>query len=325
MAAGAGPAHLVLLASVARRYYLEGRTKVEIADELTLSRFKVARLLEEAVTSGLVRIEIGHAGSVDVNLSAALADRYGLLHAVVVDTADHDPRRLRRHIGQAAAELLTEIVETGDVLGLGWARSLMDMAAAVTRLAPCSVVQLTGALSRPDVDASSIDLVRDVARAAQGPAYYFYAPMILPDATTAGVLRQQPEIAQAMDRFPAVTKAVLGIGSWNPPYSTVSDALVPAERQALIDLGVTADLSGVLLDEHGAPIDAPLTRRMICISAEQLQKVPEVIALTYDSSESRALTSKARSVRAAVQGGFVNGLVTHTSLARAMLDLPDDA
>jgi DNA-binding transcriptional regulator LsrR (DeoR family) len=52
-----GPARLVLAAAVARRYYLEGETKVEIAGQLGLSRFKVARLLEEARASGIVRTD----------------------------------------------------------------------------------------------------------------------------------------------------------------------------------------------------------------------------------------------------------------------------
>ena len=43
-----GPAELVLAASVARRYYIEGLSKTEIADEYGLSRFKIARLLETA-------------------------------------------------------------------------------------------------------------------------------------------------------------------------------------------------------------------------------------------------------------------------------------
>ena len=41
----------------ARRYYLDERSKVEIAEELGVSRFKIARLLEVARDSGLVRIE----------------------------------------------------------------------------------------------------------------------------------------------------------------------------------------------------------------------------------------------------------------------------
>ena len=58
-----GPAQLVLTASVARRYYLDGRSKIEIASEFGLSRFKVARLLDDARASGLVRIEIVHPGT----------------------------------------------------------------------------------------------------------------------------------------------------------------------------------------------------------------------------------------------------------------------
>ena len=63
-----GPAQVVLAASIARRYYLDGRSKIEIADEFGLSRFKVARLLDAARESGLVRIEIRHPGQIDVDL-----------------------------------------------------------------------------------------------------------------------------------------------------------------------------------------------------------------------------------------------------------------
>src|SRR5919107_4862937 len=113
-----GPAQLVLTASVARRYYLDGRSKVEIADEFALSRFKVARLLELARSSGLVRIEIGSAGAVDVELSGRLQDAYGLLHAIVVNTVDDHAATLHTVVGRAAAELLTEIVTADDVVGL---------------------------------------------------------------------------------------------------------------------------------------------------------------------------------------------------------------
>jgi DNA-binding transcriptional regulator LsrR (DeoR family) len=307
-----GPAQLVLTASVARRYYLDGRSKIEIAEEFQLSRFKVARLLDAARASGLVRIEIGHPGVIDVRLSAELRDAYALQHAIVVDTMEEDASTLRQQVGRAGAELLSEIVTSEDVLGLGWARSLLAMSAALTSLAPCRVVQLTGALSRPDVDESSIELVRDVARISNGPAYYFYAPMIVPDATTAAALLRQPEVARAIDQFASVTKAVVGVGAWSPPYSTVYDAISPGERKSLLQLGVRADVSGVLLDVDGVAVRAPLTERMIGIRAAQLRQIPEIIALAYSAE-------KAAAARAAILGGYITGLVTHTAFARALL------
>jgi DNA-binding transcriptional regulator LsrR (DeoR family) len=309
-----GPAHLVLTASVARRYYLEGKSKIEIADEFKLSRFKVARLLEDARSTGLVRIEIGQPGSIDLDLSDELRAAYGLLHAIVVDTADDEPAALRRLVGDGAAALLSEIAGRNDVLGLGWARALIAMRSALGRLAAHSVVQLTGALSRPDVDDSSIELVRDVARIANCPAYRFYAPMIVHDAATATALRSHPEVARATSMFPKVTKAVVAVGAWEPGASTIYDAVPPAERKALNRLGVHAEVSGVLLDVNGSTVNAPLTGRMICIHAADLCRIPEVIGLVYGAE-------KASATRAAIRGGYVNGIVTHTSMAKALLSM----
>src|SRR4051812_34481336 len=165
MAQTAGPASLVLSASIARRYYLDGRSKLEIAEEFGLSRFKVARLIEAARESGLVRIEIGHKGRIDVDLSARLQAGFGLTHAVVVDTPDDADESVRKHLGQVAAELLAEVIGPEDVLGVAWARSVGAMASALPRLAAIPVVQLTGAIAMPDGADSSIDIVRDVARA----------------------------------------------------------------------------------------------------------------------------------------------------------------
>ena len=62
--------------------------------------------------------------------------------------------------------------------------------------------------------------------------------MIVPDAGTARVLRTQPEIARAIERFPDVTKAVVGVGAWQPGASTVADAMTERERREIHDLGV---------------------------------------------------------------------------------------
>ena len=92
------------------------------------------------------------------------------------------------------------------------------------------VVQLTGALPFQDGDTSSIDLVRDVARAAGGPAYVFYAPFTVRDAATARALREQPEVAQAFHQLPRVSKAVAGVGFWGPGQSTLYDAAEERDR-----------------------------------------------------------------------------------------------
>ena len=70
---------------------------------------------------------------------------------------------------------------------------------------------------------------------------------------------------------------------------------------------------GVLLDEDAVPVRTPLTERMIGITSEQLLAIPEVIAIAYGTSKTEAL-------RLAVRSGMVGGLVTHTAVARELID-----
>src|SRR4051812_7823861 len=308
----AGPSALVLMATVARRYYLEGASKSDIAAELGVSRFKVARLLERARTTGLVRIELDARGDIDLDLSIRLKAAHGLRHCVVIDAPEDDQDLLRSALGRSAAALLTEIVEPGDVLGLAWARSLMAMRTSLPRLPACDVVQLTGALSLP-ADDSSIELVRDLARRSNGQAFFYYAPMVLPDAATARVLRTQPDVARAIERYPDLTKAVIGVGAWRRSLSTVVDALTEHERREIYDLGVRGELSGVQIDGQGNPVTTPLTDRVIGIDAPGMHAVPDVIAVAYG-------TAKTDAVHAGIRGGFIKSLVTHTAMASGLLE-----
>src|SRR5258708_6218818 len=91
------PSEVVLAARVARQFYLEGVSKIDIADRLGISRFRVARLLDSARDSGLVRIEIGlPGGTPDAGLSAELCSAFVLKHAFVFNSRDDDEVALRR-------------------------------------------------------------------------------------------------------------------------------------------------------------------------------------------------------------------------------------
>jgi len=137
-----------------------------------------------------------------------------------------------------------------------------------------------------------------------GPAYLFYAPLVVPDAATARALRQQPEVAEAISHFDSVSKAVVGLGSWAAGQSTLYDAMDEKACEQLQRRGVVADISGVFVDADGAPVQSRVTDRVIAINAEQMDKIDEVIAIPYG-------LAKVAAVRAAVRSGLVNAIVTH--------------
>ncbi|NAZ85141.1 sugar-binding transcriptional regulator [Kineococcus indalonis] len=315
-ARGATTSGLALAAAVAQRFYVENQTKVRIADELGISRFKVARLLADAQGAGLVQIRVQVPADVDGELGEALRARFGLRAAYVVRPAGTAVPEQRRAVAQFTAGLLEETVAPEDVVGLAWGRTVSQLVAALSAPLRARFVQLAGALPRPDVEGSAVDLVRRAAEATGSGAATFYAPLAVPDAATADSLRSQPEIARALAELDALTRAVVSIGAWLPGESTALDSLDPATAASLAAAGVVAEITGVLLGADGAEVPG-LADRVVGVTGGQLRRAGEVVAMSTGAAGVRA-----GATAAALRSGLVGTLVTHADLARAVLDLP---
>jgi len=302
------------LATIARRYFLEQRSKVEIAEEFGLSRFKVARMLELARELGIVTIWIEETGPVDDVLSASLAQHCGLRRTVVVNSEADDGESLRARIGEAGAGVLTEVLKAGDVLGLAWGRTLTAMIEALPSLPEVSIVQLTGAVGA-NLHDSPVELVRKAALNAGGPAYPIFAPLLVDSATTANALRQQADVAVALKLFDSIDIAVLAVGSWDPPISQVRNAFQAAERDDLLRRGVRAEVAATFVTDGGEIVGEDYVERCIAITAEQLHGIPEVIAVAGGAQ-------KAKAIHAVIAAGLITSLVTDADVARYLLAQP---
>lgn len=308
------PAENALAAGVARRFHLHGHTKMEIASEFGISRFKVARLLDAARSAGIVRVEIDVPDPVDPALSDELRSRYGLRSALVLRETNSPEGELglRQRIAGLAASLLHELLVSGDVLGLAWSRTINVLAERMTGLPRCSVVQLCGVYSRIDLRDSSVESVRRVAASCGGTPYPIYAPLVLPDRRTAETLRNQPGIAEAFDRFGSLTKAVVALGAWRPGLSTVYDVLDAGERTAIGRRGARAEMSAHLFDADGRSVTTGLSHHVLGISGEELRQVPEVIGLGGGAEKGEALDAVLRS-------GLLTTVVTDAAATREAL------
>lgn len=307
-----GPTELVQAARVARHHYLAGESKVEIAERLGISRFKVARLLDAAHEAGLVHIEIAAADGLDLDLSARVQDELGLSRCVVLAAGPEAATETNAALGRTAANLLSEILRPDDVLGLPWSRSVLAMTAHLHDLPPLRVVQLSGAMELPGHDASAVDIVRAAARETGGTAAIFYAPFVLDDAQSADTLRRQNSVADGLALADKVTHAVVGIGRWGPGLSTLYDVAGPADRAEVSTAGVVGESAGVFFDGDGTPVTVGLSERLITISADRLRAIPEVVAIAFGPA-------KAEAVQAAVRGGLISSLVIDGPLAGALL------
>lgn len=299
-----------LLLVVARLFYLEDRSKVEIAKELNLSRFKVARLLEEAREQQIVTIQLHDEGQEIPELSSALAERLGLRRAVVVES--HGSLDAVRHqIGQAAAEHLQRTLRDGDSLGISWGRTINAMTESLTTLPRVSVTQLTGTVGN-DLTQSPVEMVRKVARSSGGSAHAVFTPMVVADPRTASALREQHEIAEVLDRLNHLNTAVLALGSWVPPESQLLVSLEPHEQSRLLAQQVVAEVGATLLAADGTQVAEDFSARCIAITTQQLRQVDRVILVAGGARKAQAALAVSRS-------GFVAEIITDRALAETLL------
>ncbi len=299
--------------AIARAYFCGGMTKSEVATKFGVSRFKVSRIIEKSLDDGLVEIVFHYPSDlIDYDLSSRLQAKFGLRHALVVFDGNNDDDTVLVPLGHATAMLLSEIVEPDDVLGFAWTRTLEVLTSYLKPLQAKLVVQLGGAFHGAASRRTSSEILRDVARSVKGEACLFYAPLVASDPVAAQAFLRQDDVRAARERYSMVSKALVTIGAWAADQSSVWAAVSPEMRSAGLDAGAVAEICGICFDRQGTPIRMALDDLTIGIDAAALKAIPEVIGVAFGSF-------KAQAVRAAIMGGVVTSLISHSSLVRELL------
>ncbi len=307
-----GPLSGVQLAHIAREHYINGKSRVEIADETGLSRFKVGRMLEEAVATGIIKFEIVSTPGVDLELSVGLQQRFALEHAIAVDLAVDTDAEAQAGLGAAAADFVGEFVGPNDVLGLTSGRTLNVMARRLETL-PCRVVVQLAGIAGP-LQESGLEVIRRLAQLPRVQPWPIYASLVMGDAETAKGTLRQPGTRSAVEMYDHVTVALCAVGSWVPQNSLmmINPAVSEGDRDRLIARGVVGEVAATLVTDTGGVIH-DLDDRCIAITEAQLRAIASRIAIAGGPSKTRA-------IRAVLGAGLLTGLVTDSFTARRLIE-----
>lgn len=271
-----------------------------------ISRFQVARLLDEAREEGIVRIEIRRPGcGVDVDADA-LAKLLGIGRVVVVRTVTDELVLRDDQARVLAAELMRE-VKTGMTVGISWSRTLGLVSRHVRELPNCDIIQLAGA---PPGHGSGnpLELVQLLGRVSGGQAWPMWAPLVVDSAATSSGLRRQPEIAEAMRKADMMDLAVVAIGAWASNLSSVWARVDNTVRQDGSDRGAVAECSGRLIAADGSDVPSDLDARIMSVRLDQLRRTPKVLAVAQGAE-------RADAVQACIAARIVHTLIADESLA----------
>jgi DNA-binding transcriptional regulator LsrR (DeoR family) len=298
-----------------RLFFLEERTKQEIAKQLGVSRFKVSRLIDSARASGLVRIQITEPGA-DTELGAQVAAALSLKEASVVSRGGDDAIVA---VGHAAARLIADRLAPGDVLGIAWGRAVYQVVSALESITvprPVDVVQLAGGVDGLEFPLNAIGLAAKAAERFAGRLYAMHAPAFVDSPAAHRALMRERSVAETISMFRRVNVAVVGIGSWQRVVDSSlyrTGSLPPTVMQRLKGRDICGDVFSRFLDRQGR----------IVTDTDKLAIAPtrvEVEAMHLRVGVA-AGTGKVEAIRAAVRSGLVNALVTDRATAGALIKL----
>lgn len=302
--------HRRFLAQLAREHYIQGRSKVELGKAHGLSRFQIARLLQEAVDSGVVTISI-EADAADEGRAEALAETLGLRSAVIVDL-EHETNAAQR-MGRAALSYVDRHARSGMRIGLAWSRTLDAAAEFAPALPRCTVVQLAGALQLGSHRPSSGIFAR-LGQDAAVTMVRLPAPLLVTEADTAADLSALPEISGALAAADDLDLAVVSVAAWAQEQSSVWEKCSPEQRAAGLADGAVAEASGRLFDAAGVEVDT-IDDRVIAVTLDQLRNAATTVGVARGAQ-------RAEAVRAACAAGILDVAIVDEALAEEILGPP---
>lgn len=286
------------LVQIAKLYYLEQRSQQEIADELGVSRSLVALYLKRAKEQGIVRFTIVDPQDSCEDISANLREVTGLQHVTVVPSAHNSSVLTRRSLAGAVARYLEATLKDGDVVGIGWGRTINEM---VSLLAPSNprkidVVPLLGeSASSISGEYSQVNqTVMQFAQAFNGQPHFLLAPLVVGSKELRDSLYEDEDVRRVASFWDRLDYSIMGIGSVPPQNGQIVyiglEKLADFEKQ-----GAIGDVLVRYFDAQGRYIHTELYDRLIGIDLQQLAQTKHRIALASGIEKTRATVAILRS------------------------------
>ena len=309
---------MLVLAEVARLYYVENLTQQHIAERMGVSRSKVSRMLTEARSSGLVEIRIHSPLVLATDLQDALKARLGLRECLVLATPQTGADGHADVIGGLSAlgaRYLQEKVADGSVVGVNWSSTVYHVVSAryLREKGNVTVVQLMGSIGGSIAELDGVSITARLADAFCAKAHYLHAPMLVADAVVRDGLLRDPHIAKTLEVARSADTMVVSVGAIDRSSGQYRTGyLDDADLAYIREQGAVGDVCGSYFSYEGSPVRLRMNERTIAVSFEDMKGIPNRIGVSGGMH-------KVRPNIGAVRAGLLNVLITDHDTAREML------
>ncbi|MEW6227156.1 MAG: sugar-binding transcriptional regulator, partial [Bacillota bacterium] len=306
-----------LCLKVARLYYEDELTQVEIARMLGMSRPVVSRCLSQARRKGLVKIEVFDPEEVCRQRATVIKEMFGLKRVTIVPNLGEDDDEAKQAVSDAAASYIHSIVRDGSVVAVSWGTTMYETAGKLIpkELFGVKVVQLNGNSRSSRTYENAATILMKFAQAYHGESYSLPVPAVTRSKALCAQFLADPGIRSTIDLAKRADVAVFSVGFPDARSILVEAGYVTAQEVAsLVTRGAVGDICSRYFDIDGNIVDPELDARTIGIGLEDLRNKEHTVGVA-------AGAHKAKGIVGAARGGYVNTLIIDELAALEMMRL----
>lgn len=311
---------------VVEMHFIQGMSQVEIAKKLGVSRTTISRTVAQARQRGYIEFKVNYPEGFEPATERAIEEEYNLREVIIA--TETEEKDMNKEVASYVSDYIVRTIKDKMTIAFSNGRVLYEVADAMKKdvrlkflkVKDVEVVPLIPSYNLPTstdefycraYSNRSLDILGQLLNAH---SYHLLIPPIVSSKEIREELLKEQGIKDVRDRTENADIAIAGIGTLDDDSAGILSGVVSRkEYQSLKESGAVAELLMHMVKKNGEIADEDFENRVTTIAMEQFKEIPIRIGVAYGMK-------KAEAIRAVLQGGLINVLVTDKEVAKVLLE-----
>ena len=305
---------------IVEMFYKQGMSQTSIAKTLNISKASVSRTIALAKKRGYIEFKIHYPDDSMSSMEECLEKKYGLKEVII------GPSDQPEQLAQYASDFLLRTIKDSMKITITWGDSIRNTIEIMANDPRVKFLNYNNLLVIPSLGSTNVALnapkgvrmaysnyvVEEFARVLNARSYQMLCPLYVTKEAKK-ILLEQDSIKEMFSLCRNVDMAIVGIGMVSRKSKLLKlnkeyQKFYPAVKER----GGVGEVLGHVIDKNGNTVWQDYEDQLISLGLDDLKKIPIRLGIAYGKNKRKA-------VKAAIESGYVNVLITDNEIAEYLL------